>query len=267
MLSDFDFIARFLREHSGYQLSRDNEHVFLSRLEGILLAAGCVDSAALVVALAAAPSGKEAAALLQAMTINETMFFRDETPFKNIKDHILPTLTAGEAPRTLTFWCAACSSGQEPYSLAMTLDSVKDHYPGWRFDILATDLSEEMIERGKQGVYSDFETGRGLPAEMRERYFRQESGQWRIADSLRAMVRFQPLNLLRMPADIGPFDVILCRNVLIYFDEKQKTGILSALRRMSRHPGYLMTGSAEVLSYLTEEYGAHPEWKGVYVTR
>lgn len=243
------------------------EYVLETRLPAILNNAGLSTVDELISTMLNAPQGKAASALLQAMTINETMFFRDNTPFVNIRDHIVPALAAEGPPRVLRFWCAACSSGQEPYSLAITLDQLKEHYPGWNFRIYASDLSEDMIARAQAGLYTDFETGRGLTPELRDRYFKKDQGQWRVEDRLRAMIDFAPMNLLRIPANIGPFDVILCRNVLIYFDVAQKTSILSALRKTSRVPGYLIAGAAEVLSGITNEYEAHPSWKSVYVTR
>jgi chemotaxis protein methyltransferase CheR len=263
----FEFLSVFLKTHSGYLLEKGKEYVLESRLNGILQKAKVGDAENLVRVLKERPYGPEASSFLQAMTINETMFFRDNTPFRNIKDHILPAITSSGSSRTINFWCAACSSGQEPYSLAMTLDSVRDHYPGWSFQIYATDLSEAMIERAKEGLYSEFEIGRGLTEDMRDRYMQKKGNQWRISDRLREMISFAQSNLLQIPRGIGPFDVIMCRNVFIYFGAEQKSEILKNLYRVSNKPGYLMVGASEVLTDLTQEYDTHPSWKGVYLTR
>jgi chemotaxis protein methyltransferase CheR len=262
----FQFLSRFLKENSGYQLDADKEYILHTRLPGILNQTGCMSADHLLSMLKEQPEGSAASVVLQSMTINETMFFRDQTPFLNIKNHILPALAdSSKQPRHITFWSAACSSGQEPYSLAMTLDSVRHLYPNWSFSILASDLNEDMLSRAREGLYSDFEIQRGLPDDMRERYFMQENRQWRIHDDIRKMVEFTPVNLLRIPRNIGPFDVILCRNVLFYFDSVQKNEILSSLRRLSGRNGYLILGSSESISHNNAEYAYHPEWKGVYV--
>lgn len=265
--AQFSALSAFLKEHSGYQLEAGKEYILESRLATILKNAACGTVDELLAAIHTAPEGPAASALMQAMTINETMFFRDKTPFSHITDYILPALAAGQAPRVVDFWCAACSSGQEPYSLAMALDMAKESYPGWRFHILATDLSAAMIARAQAGLYSDFEISRGLPLSLRERYFSREGEQWKIAAPLRDMISFKPMNLLRVPPAIGPFDVVFCRNVLIYFDVAQKKSILTSLRATMRQPGYLMAGAAEVLTDLSDGFGPHPEWKAVYITR
>lgn len=263
----FEYLSHYLKEHSGYQLAPGKEYILESRLTGVLQRTNIGDTENLIRVLKERPHGEEGSTFIQAMTINETMFFRDNTPFNNIRDHILPAITTGAPARRINFWCAACSSGQEPYSLAMTLDSVRDLYPGWKFNIMASDLSEDMIERARAGSYSDFEVGRGLPENIRDKYFTKKGSQWIASDKIRSMIEFMPVNLLRIPRDIGTFDVILCRNVFIYFSADQKREILKTLRSLSRTPSYLMVGASEVLADVTDAYDAHPSWKGVYVAR
>lgn len=260
----FDTLRRYLKTHSGYALEPGKEYVLEARWEQIQNSTGCADAAALAALLEKDPHGRAGQMFIQAMTVNETMFFRDGTPFENLEKHILPALTQGKPPGKISIWCTACSSGQEPYSVAMTIDQLKPFYPQWQFDILASDLSEDMIARCDRGVYSEFETSRGMSADMRARYFDKTAEGWRVTQDLRDMVRFKPMNLFKIDAAIGPFDIILCRNVLIYFDVAQKTEVLNSLRRVTKTGGYLMAGAAEVLTGLSDGYKIHPDWKAVY---
>ena len=260
----FDTLRRYLKKHSGYALEPGKEYVLEARWSLITKMTGCADVTTLATLLEKDPYGRAGQLFIQAMTINETMFFRDGTPFENLEKNILPALTQGKPPGRISIWCTACSSGQEPYSVAMTIDKLKPLYPQWKFDILASDLSEEMIARCERGIYSDFETSRGMTPEMRAHYFDKTPEGWRVSQSLRSMVQFKPMNLFRIDSTIGPFDIILCRNVLIYFDVAQKTEALNGLRRVAKTDGYLMVGAAEVLTGLSNGYKLHPSWKGVY---
>lgn len=263
-VEQFDVLSAFLKTNSGYRFDFEKKYILESRLPAVLAKAGCGDMETLISHLHSQPAGRAASALLQAMTINETMFFRDGSPFRHVKDHLLPALTQDKAPRQLNFWCAACSSGQEPYSLAMTLASVKADYPGWSFRIFASDLSEDMLARACEATYSDFEVARGLSDKDKTRYFTSDNGLWRVNASVRSMVEFAPVNLLQIPRNIGSFDVILCRNVLIYFDAPEKSAVLTDMRKFINPNGYLIVGATEMLSDLTQDYKLHPEWKGVY---
>lgn len=267
MLSqDFDFLHGFFKKHSGYQLIRGKEYLLESCLKETM---GKYQISTFPILVQTLREKKEAALerdIIQAMTINETMFFRDKTPFEQLEKNILPSLVQRAVNRKVTIWCTACSSGQEPYSVAMKILEQRHLYPGITFEILASDISEEMIARCREGLYSDIEVQRSLPADLRDRYMVRDKEGWRVHDELRKMVTFRTINLLTIPSDVGLFDLILCRNVLIYFDAAQKTMVLDDLRKRARHPGYLLVGAAEVLAGLCQGYRIHPEWRGVYQT-
>src|SRR4029079_18853978 len=160
------------------------------------------------------------AAVVEAMTTNESFFFRDKTPFEHFRDVMIPDLLSARATqKRIRIWCAAASTGQEPYSLAMVLKEVGPALAGWRVDILATDFALDVLEKAKAGIYSQFEVQRGLPIQMLVKYFTQVGEMWQIAPEIRAMVQFKPFNLLHNCNHLGPFDVVFCRNVLIYFDQ------------------------------------------------
>ena len=167
------------------------------------------------------------------MTTNESFFFRDKIPFEHFRDTIMPALLAARAAqRRIRIWCAAASTGQEPYSLAMMLKDMSDRLAGWRIEILGTDLSVEVLEKAKAGIYSQFEVQRGLPIQLLVKYFTQIGDTWQIAPEIRAMVQYRPLNLLGDFASLGTFDVVFCRNVLIYFDQRTKIDVLNRLARV-----------------------------------
>lgn len=263
--SQFSAFAAFLKKHSGYVLDESQSYVVESRLPAILSGTGCENLGAVIDAITREPYGAVAKLLLQIMTVNETMFFRDTTPFVQLADRLLPQMVAqAGADRVISIWCCACSSGQEPYSLAMVLDEEKHKYPGIHFRILATDLSGEMVEKGRAGIYSEFEVTRGLSEERRGRYFTEKNGQWHLKDQIRSMVEFSTMNLLDVPPGIGPFDLIFCRNVLIYFDGDGKRAVLSALRRVAKPKSYLIAGAAEVLLDFAPGYSLVPDLRGVY---
>ena len=169
------------------------------------------------------------------MTTNESFFFRDKVPFDHFRETIMPALLAARtSSRRIRIWCAAAATGQEPYTLAICLKEMGKELKGWRVEILATDLSNEVLEKAKSGIYSQFEVQRGLPVLMLIKYFSQVGEMWQIAPEIRAMVKFQPLNLLQDFAHLGTFDVVFCRNVLIYFDQETKIDVLDRIARRHR---------------------------------
>jgi chemotaxis protein methyltransferase CheR len=227
--------------------------------------AGMVSLGCLVTALR---RGDEAlmTAVVESMTTNETFFFRDKVPFENFRAAILPALLAARRmTRCIRIWSAASSSGQEPYSLAMTLKELEDMLAGWRIEIVATDLASGVLQKAQAGIYSQFEVQRGLPIQLLIKYFSKVGDMWQIAPELRAMVKFRQLNLLSDFSSLGAFDLIFCRNVLIYFDQDTKTGVLKRLGRVTATDGYLVLGAAETVVGLTESFRTLPELRGVYV--
>jgi chemotaxis protein methyltransferase CheR len=177
----------------------------------------------------------------------------------------MPSLLAARAKeRRIRIWCAAASTGQEPYSLAMCLKEMKDKIAGWRIEIIGTDLSMEVLEKAKAGVYSQFEVQRGLPIQMLVKHFVQTGDTWQISPEIRAMVQYKPLNLLADFSHLGNFDVVFCRNVMIYFDQETKIGVLNRIARMLDADGFLVLGAAETVVGLTEAFRPMQDRRGLY---
>jgi chemotaxis protein methyltransferase CheR len=173
-------------------------------------------------------------------------------------------LAARAAQRRIRIWCAAAATGQEPYSLAMALREMGKATAGWRIDIVATDLSTEVLEKARAGIYSQFEVQRGLPIQLLIKYFTKIGESWQIAPEIRAMVQFRPLNLLNDFSHLGSFDVVFCRNVLIYFDQATKIGVFDRILRIVQRDGYLVLGAAETVVGLTDGFKPLPDRPGLY---
>jgi chemotaxis protein methyltransferase CheR len=260
---EYEFLRKFLKERSGLDLSSDKQYLVESRLIPLARKAGLPGIAELVQKMKA---GADAliSDVVEAMTTNETFFFRDKSPFDHLRDTILPQLVQARANRhTLRIWCAASSTGQEPYSIAMC---VKEFVAlaGWRVEIVATDLSQEVLDKSRAGIYSQFEVQRGLPIQMLVKYFSQIGELWQINADIRAMVQHRQLNLLHDFSHLGMFDVIFCRNVLIYFDQDTKAGIFERLARVIEPDGVLTLGAAESVVGISEAFRAYPERRGLY---
>jgi chemotaxis protein methyltransferase CheR len=263
--ADFAFIAQFLKERSGLIITQDKMYLLETRLASILRDNGLSGLPALVDLLRQPGGATVKDQVVDAMTTNETSFFRDNHPFDALRKSVIPALIERRAAsRSLRIWSAACSTGQEPYSLAMML---KDSFPilgNWKVEIVATDLSPSVLERARQGIYSTFEVQRGLPIQMLVRHFDQQEPNWQIKRELRQTVTFRPLNLLEDFSALGQFDVVLCRNVLIYFDQPTKTRILSAIARRIAGDGVLLLGGAESVFGLSDAFAGVTGLKGVY---
>jgi len=199
------------------------------------------------------------------MTTNETFFFRDKIPFDHFRESIMPEILRARANRkSVRIWCAAGSTGQEPYSLAMSLKEMGAALGGWRIEIVATDLSQAVLEKSKAGLYSQFEVQRGLPIQLLVKYFKQVGELWQINPDIRAMVQHRQLNLLHDFSQFGVFDLILCRNVLIYFDQQTKTNVFNRLAKAVEPDGFLVLGAAETVVGLTTVFKPLAERRGVY---
>jgi len=263
---DYDFLRKSLKERSGLVLSADKQYLVESRLLPIARKAGIGGLGELVSALKRSDADVLMTRVVEAMTTNETFFFRDKTPFENFRSAVLPALLAARrTSRTIRIWCAASSTGQEPYSLAMLLKEMEGDVAGWRIDLIATDLSNDVLAKARHGIYSQFEVQRGLPIKLLIKYFAQTGDMWQIAPEIRAMVKFQQLNLLSDLSRLGTFDLIFCRNVLIYFDQEAKTGMLNRLGRAIAGDGYLVLGAAETVVGLTDSFRTVPDLRGLYV--
>jgi chemotaxis protein methyltransferase CheR len=264
--NQFEYLCRFLKERSGLVLLPQKQYLVESRLMPVVLRNGLGDLSELLQRLKASDAEPLRVAVTEAMTINESFFFRDKIPFERFRDTILPALIAARAlRRRIRIWCAAAATGQEPYSLAMVLQAVADRLDGWRVEILATDISNEMIEKARAGVYSQFDVQRGLPIQLLMRHFDQEGDSWRIKEDIRRMVQFRQFNLLDDLSPLGVFDVVFCRNVLIYFDNSTKTTVLERLATALARDGFLLLGAAETVVGLTGAFMPHPDKRGLYL--
>jgi chemotaxis protein methyltransferase CheR len=261
---EYEYLRKLLKDHSGLDLSADKQYLIESRLLPLARKVGLSGIGELVQKMKGG-SASTITQVIEAMTINETFFFRDRVPFDHFRNSVVPEILRARANRkSIRIWCAAGSTGQEPYSLAICLKEMGDTLAGWRVEILATDLSQEVLEKSRAGLYSQFEVQRGLPIQMLVKYFRQTGELWQINADIRAMVQHRQLNLLRDFSQLGIFDVIFCRNVLIYFDQDTKIDIFKRLAKATEPDGFLALGAAESVVGLTDVFKAHPEWRGLY---
>ncbi|WFU41364.1 protein-glutamate O-methyltransferase CheR [Bradyrhizobium sp. CB82] len=261
---EYEYLRKFLRDHSGLDLSADKQYLIESRLLPLARKAGLSGIGELVQKLQAG-SSVLVTSVVEAMTTNETFFFRDKVPFDHFRETIIPeVLKARAARRSVRIWCAAGSTGQEPYSLAMSLKEMGAALTGWRVEIIATDLSQEVLEKSKAGIYSQFEVQRGLPIQLLVKYFKQTGETWQINPELRAMIQHRQLNLLHDFSQLGTFDVVFCRNVLIYFDQETKINIFNRLAHQVEGDGFLVLGAAETVVGLTDSFRPIPERRGLY---
>ena len=263
MIAGFEAIAGMLKARSGLIVGPDKLYLLDTRLGPILKREGLRDLQDLASRLR--PGSPLEREVVDAMTTNESLFFRDTKPFDALRLRILPRLHAARPRGTpLRIWSAAASTGQEAYSIAMILADAADHLADRRIDILGTDIAREPLERARAGLYSQFEIQRGLPMQMLVRHFTKEDAQWRIKPALRSAVTFREHNLLGDLACLGRFDVIFCRNVLIYFDAATKRLVLDALARQLSPDGVLFLGGAETVLGLSQALDAVPGEPGAY---
>lgn len=262
---EFDFLRAFLKTRSGLALSAEKRYLVESRLGPVCRRHNLATLHDLVTALKTSRDASMERAVIEAMTTNETFFFRDRIPFDLFRDVLLPeAMTRRAAQRRIRIWCAAASTGQEPYSLAMLIHDAAPRLAGWQVEIVATDLSTEVLEKARAGLYSHFEVQRGLPVQSLLKHFEQVGEQWRISASLRQMVDFRPLNLLNPFDALGVFDIIYCRNVLIYFDAPTKGDVLARLSGSLAPDGTVLLGAAETVIGLTDRLVPHPQHRGLY---
>jgi chemotaxis protein methyltransferase CheR len=262
---DFDWLRKLLKERSGLTLSAEKQYLLESRLLPVARRNGLANLGELVARLKGSVGSPLTTAVVEAMTTNETYFFRDKIPFDHLRDTVIPSLIASRATnKRIRIWCTAASSGQEPYSIAMVLKSMAAQLRGYRIDLLATDLSGEVLDRAKNGVFSQFEVQRGLPIQLLVRYFSKAGDNWQIAPEIRDMVQFRTLNLLNDFSPLGQFDLIFCRNVLIYFDQPSKIAVLDRLARQIPDDGFLILGAAETVVGLTDRFKPLADRRGLF---
>jgi chemotaxis protein methyltransferase CheR len=262
--ADYEFLRKLLKERSGLDLSADKQYLVESRLVPLARRAGLSGISDLVLKM---KSGAEPliVAVVEAMTTNETFFFRDKIPFDHLRDTVVPALLRSRATRkTIRIWSAACSTGQEPYSIAMCLKEMAQLLTGWRIEIVATDLSQEVLEKARAGIYSQFEVQRGLPIQLLVKYFTQMGELWQLVPEIRSMVQHRHLNLLQDFSQLGKFDLIFIRNVLIYFDQETKASMFERLLKVLEPDGMLMLGAAESVVGVTDAFKPCPSRRGLY---
>lgn len=264
---DFDLFAVLVKQRSGLVLTRDKAYLLESRLMPIARKWSLKSLDDLAQAVRSKRDDTMLRDITEAMTTNESFFFRDQKPFDQFKNILLPKLLkARDGKKHIRIWSAASSSGQEAYSIAMILCEEAAKLRGWKVDILGTDLSSEMIERAKSGIYSQFEVQRGLPIALLVKYFQQVgTDKWQIKDNVRQMVQFRECNLLHDFGPIGVFDVVLCRNVLIYFDAQTKTNVLESIGKVMEPDGALFLGGAETVLGVSEKFKPMDNERGVYI--
>lgn len=252
---EFDYIRKLVRERSAIVLEPGKEYLAESRLMPVAREVGCDSLEALVAKIRADRSGGLERKVVEAMTTNETTFFRDVHPFEALRKVVLPEMLQARATeRRLNIWCGASSSGQEPYSIAMVLRERWPVLAEWGVKLLATDLSREMLDRTREGSYSQLEVNRGLPAPMLVKWFEKQGTTWRVKPELRAMLDLQEMNLAAAWPAMPTFDIVFMRNVLIYFDVETKQAILGKVRRLLRPDGWLFLGGAETTLNLDEAF-------------
>ncbi|TRO92963.1 protein-glutamate O-methyltransferase CheR [Glycocaulis profundi] len=256
----YRFLSEDVKRRSGLVLGPEKGYLVESRLAPLARTEGLASVEA-VIDLMMRGDKRLCEAAAEALATHETFFFRDKTPFDLFSEVIAPALKPSRAGRAMKIWCAAASSGQEPYSLAMLIDEMS----GLRADILATDLSGKVLEKARAGLYTQFEVQRGLSIQRLVKHFDQAGENWQIKPELRAKVRFEVGNLLDDFSRYGRQDVIFCRNVLIYFSVEEKAKILARLAGMLADDGYLVLGAAETVVGLTDALKPAPGQRGLYV--
>lgn len=263
--SEFSFFCALLKERSGLNLSADTRELLEARLPPLFREGAFPSSAALVLALQRPEAEALRARLAEAVTVQESHFFRDKTPFRYFADVMLPKLMRARGDsRRIKVWCAAAATGQEPYSLAMLLAERQDELVNWTVEILATDFARDALRKARAGVYSQFEVQRGLPVSLLVKHFAKNGKAWELNPEIRGRVKFRPHNLIE-DRKLGVFDVIFCRNVLVYFDEETKRRVLARLGSQLTPDGYLVLGASETTTGASSAFiAAGEDQQGIF---
>ena len=261
----FEIFATLLKSQSGLSIGPDKQYLLDSRMAPILKQEGLADLSALALRLRGSGLTALGRQVVEAMTTNESFFSRDEKPFTHVRTQVLARLHAARPAGTrLRIWSAASSSGQEAYSLAMILADQRALLGDRPTEIIGTDIARDQLARAREGRYTQFEVQRGLPMQMLVKYFQKDPPNWRIKDTLRAMVQFREWNLLADMRGLGQFDIVFCRNVLIYFDTPTKKRVLDAIARQMPADGLLYLGGAETVMGISTAFAAIEGERGVY---
>lgn len=253
--SDYAFVVKLLHERGAIALEAGKEYLVESRLTPVARRHGLSSVAEFIQRLRTPGTNELVDELLEAMVTTETSFFRDIHPFETLRKNVLPELIkTRQAEKRLNIWCAASSSGQEPYTIAILLREYFPELSSWKVTFQATDISEGMLERCRAGSYSQVEVNRGLPVSLLMKYFQQDGARWQLRGDMRALINFQRLNLAASWPPMPVFDLIFLRNVMIYFDVGTKKSILNRVKRVLRPDGYLVLGGAETTLNLDDSY-------------
>jgi chemotaxis protein methyltransferase CheR len=263
--ADFQFLSAILKQRSGLVLTEEKAYLLESRLMPVARKFGFAGLPELVAMVREDRPEDLLCDITEAMTTNESLFFRDMKPFEQLRSLVIPQLVEKRAAqRTLRIWSAAASSGQEPYSIGILLKEMGALLEGWDIQILATDISADMLNRARAGLYTQFEVQRGLPIATLVKYFKQVGEKWRLDANIRSMVKFKEFNLLDDTAVLGQFDIVFCRNVLIYFDQQTKSEVLSRISSVMPSDGFLYLGGAETVLGITDKFVPITGHRGMY---
>lgn len=261
---DFEVLSRLVKSQSGLELTPDKAYLLEARLAPVARKWNMESVAQLADHVRSRPTDPHVRDVAEAMTTNESFFFRDIKPFDLVREVMLPQLIKARPEKRLRIWSAASSSGQEAYSLALLLKEFGPELAGWKLEIVGTDLSTEMVERAQSGEYSTFEVQRGMPAKLLIKYFKRNGDKWKVSDDIRGMTSFKRANLLHDLSSLGKFDIVFCRNVLIYFDIETKRQVLASIAKQMPNDAFLVLGASETVLGVTDKFRASPATPGFY---
>lgn len=262
---DFEFISTLIKSRSGLVLTPDKSYLLESRLMPVARKHGLKDLNDLINTMRTRKEETLIVEVVEAMTTNESFFFRDIKPFDLLRDEVLPPILEKRAAKKhLRIWCAAASSGQEPYSIGIVLKELGATLAGWNIDIMGTDISHDILNKASAGQYSQFEVQRGMPITMLLKYFDKKDESWEIKPEIKSMVQYKYWNLLDDLKGLGGYDIVFCRNVLIYFDAETKGRVLEGIAKLMPEDGMLFLGGAETVLGVTDKFKPVPGQRGVY---
>ena len=262
---NFEFLKNFLKGRSGLVLTPDKVYLVETRLMPVARRHGFGTIDEIISRLRTSGGNDFAVEITEAMTTNESLFFRDGTPFTIFSEKILPELIKRRADKKkFRIWCAACSSGQEPYSLSMLISDRKKDITGWAPEIFATDISHDILDRAKKGSFTQLETQRGLPIQRLVDHFVQDGEYWKLNKDIIDLVKFEYFNLLDSVDVLGRFDVVFCRNVLIYFDIETKKQVLDKISSVLAPDGVILLGGSESVFGISDSFAPIEGVRGIY---
>ena len=262
---NFSFISDLVKKRSGLVLTMDKIYLLESRLAPLARKEGEASIDDLITKIRLKGTEALKSAVTEAMTTNESFFFRDKKPFDHLSEVILPHMVKNRnSSAKLRIWCCAASTGQEPYSIGMVLKENQAKFGKLRTEILGTDISSQVLEKAKAGIYSQFEVQRGMPIQLLVKYFTQKGENWEINPEIKAMATYRYFNLLDSYASLGKWDIVFCRNVLIYFDQETKKDILDRIAKQMNPDAYLLLGAAETVLGVSDAFKPVEGHRGLY---